>query len=763
MLTGLYRTLALSMLCTVLIVTRVSADQVQAPLLDNMGFEIMDGDNLMPLNWIFEGPGYSGCCDSLITFSGERSFRIDYIDIEPAEGYGCIEGYIPFTFEEEVITLSGWLRTRDVEDDCYAGLYLILYDKQGNPVSNGNMFLDNPHESTEWHQLEVSMENSRFGCELELGAFLYGTGTIWVDELELQLDGKPICEAVTRMLPGAELDHEFDMGSGLEFTEINNFQLESLVLLGKVWAFLKYHHPQIGRGNINWDYALMRTLPSLLDAATEAERQQSLLYLIEGLEPVSVLACSLPSPDEIRLSPDLDWINNPEVGPELAATLMNIYEGRFQEEHYYVRGTPFSRFNECGYEDMAIPDTGFRLLALYRYWGIIEYFFPYRYAIDGDWNDVLREYIPVFVTADDPLSYQLALQKLIVSIGDSHTKIVVEPDALRKFFGSFFTPVQLAYVENQWAVDGFTHESALSAGIEIGDVITAIEGRPISERVEELHPYISASTEGSFYERLGRKLLRGNTGTVNLSVQRGCDTLLITIPRMEEDNLDSDMADRPAAGDGPYTLLDDETGYVYVGMLTRGDVEEMMEEFRHTNGMILDLRDYPGDFVIYSVADFLLPEETAFVQFTYPDYSNPGTFIWKGPRTAGGGDSPYEGRIAILIDEGSVSQAEFTAMAWRLAPHVRVFGSPSDGADGDVVFVRFPGGIRTRFTGIGVYYPDGRETQRVGIQPDVLVRPTVEGLQAGRDEVLEAAVEWLAESGLRSPESPDSPMDLLVD
>ncbi|MCK4671402.1 MAG: hypothetical protein KAT47_02595, partial [Candidatus Aegiribacteria sp.] len=429
--------------------------------------------------------------------------------------------------------------------------------------------------------------------------------------------------------------------------------------------------------------------------------------------------------------------------------LLNIYEGRFQEENYYVRGTPYSNFNECGYENMTIPDTGFRLLALYRYWGIIEYYFPYRYAIDGDWNDILREYIPAFIAADGPLSYQLALQQLIVSVGDSHAKILDEPDALREFFGSFFTPIRLAYVENQWVVDGFTHESALLAGIKIGDVITAIEDRPISERVEELYPYISASTEGSLYERLGRKLLRGNTGTVNLSVQRGCDTLIITMSRMEEDDLDMDMADQPAAGDSSYTLLDDETGYVYVGLLTRGDVEGMMEEFQRTNALILDLRDYPKDFVIYAVADFILPFDTAFVRFTYPDYSNPGTFIWKEPVTAGGGDSSYEGKIAILIDEGSVSQAEFTAMAWRLAPQVRVFGSPSDGADGDVVFVKFPGGVRTRFSGIGVYYPDGSETQRVGIQPDVFVRPTIEGLQTGHNEVLEAALEWLSstESG----------------
>ena len=43
-------------------------------------------------------------------------------------------------------------------------------------------------------------------------------------------------------------------------------------------------------------------------------------------------------------------------------------------------------------------------------------------------------------------------------------------------------------------------------------------------------------------------------------------------------------------------------------------------------------------------------------------------------------------------------------------------------------------------SGIGVFYPDKRPTQRVGIIPDIEVRPTIAGIRAGRDELLEAAV-----------------------
>ncbi|PWT85685.1 MAG: hypothetical protein C5B56_13655 [Proteobacteria bacterium] len=48
--------------------------------------------------------------------------------------------------------------------------------------------------------------------------------------------------------------------------------------------------------------------------------------------------------------------------------------------------------------------------------------------------------------------------------------------------------------------------------------------------------------------------------------------------------------------------------------------------------------------------------------------------------------------------------------------------------------------LRTMISGIGVFYPDKRPTQRVGIVPDREVKPTIVGIRDGRDEVLEAAL-----------------------
>lgn len=93
----------------------------------------------------------------------------------------------------------------------------------------------------------------------------------------------------------------------------------------------------------------------------------------------------------------------------------------------------------------------------------------------------------------------------------------------------------------------------------------------------------------------------------------------------------------------------------------------------------------------------------------------------------------------MLVDEVSQSQAEYTAMAFRAAG-ATIVGSTTAGADGNVSPIPLPGGARAMISGIGVFYPDRSPTQRIGIIPDLEVRPTIEGIRAGRDEVLEAAV-----------------------
>jgi C-terminal processing protease CtpA/Prc len=146
---------------------------------------------------------------------------------------------------------------------------------------------------------------------------------------------------------------------------------------------------------------------------------------------------------------------------------------------------------------------------------------------------------------------------------------------------------------------------------------------------------------------------------------------------------------------------------------------------------------------MYDIANWLNPAGRPFVTFTRPLFEKPGTthletWIDAGPTSPN--PNYYRGKVILLGDERTQSHAEFTMMALRTAPDVTIVGSPTAGADGNVSLIALPGGLRTYFSGLGVFYPDGRPTQRVGIVPDVLAVPTIAGIQNGVDEVLERAL-----------------------
>lgn len=79
-------------------------------------------------------------------------------------------------------------------------------------------------------------------------------------------------------------------------------------------------------------------------------------------------------------------------------------------------------------------------------------------------------------------------------------------------------------------------------------------------------------------------------------------------------------------------------------------------------------------------------------------------------------------------------------MAFQNIPGVTVVGRNSAGADGNISWVPLPLGYETAFSGIGVYYPDGRETQGIGIVPNIYVELTSEDVKNKVDRILETAI-----------------------
>jgi C-terminal processing protease CtpA/Prc len=92
----------------------------------------------------------------------------------------------------------------------------------------------------------------------------------------------------------------------------------------------------------------------------------------------------------------------------------------------------------------------------------------------------------------------------------------------------------------------------------------------------------------------------------------------------------------------------------------------------------------------------------------------------------------------ITLRYGVLATDKVFNLPFRADPGAIVIGSTTAGADGNVSPIPLPGGLRTLISGIGVFYPDKTPTQQVGIIPNIEVKPTIEGIRAGRDERIKA-------------------------
>ena len=151
--------------------------------------------------------------------------------------------------------------------------------------------------------------------------------------------------------------------------------------------------------------------------------------------PIAAGNCTELSDKDLHFGPQLRWLNNDgALGPNLAQLLRTIYRNRARGSKFYMSqvksvGNPVFE-HEPKYPNVRFPDPGYQLLALYRYWNIIEYWYPNRNVLDQDWNDVLREFIPKVALAKTRDAYQLEMIQLIGRITDTHANLNVPPQVL---------------------------------------------------------------------------------------------------------------------------------------------------------------------------------------------------------------------------------------------------------------------------------------------------------------------------------------------
>jgi C-terminal processing protease CtpA/Prc len=404
------------------------------------------------------------------------------------------------------------------------------------------------------------------------------------------------------------------------------------------------------------------------------------------------------------------------------------------------------------YTDMLFPTVEYRLLALFRFWNVINYFFPYKKLIDDPWENVLPRYITKFEANKDGGDYQLTVREMVAEIHDSHggaRNANLSMDRLGRFQPNIF----LGYVENQSVVIKVLDDKL---PIKVGDVILAVDGEPVEKRRADVARYVAASTPQWLMRLVHFRLLLGQKDTVVKLRVRGTDKQIrdVSLPRSQS-IMDPKLAAVLERTTPIIQLLPSGFGYVDLARLPAGDDDKIFDTIKNTPAVIFDMRGYPNG-TAWSIAPRLTEKKNVVAalfsrpllegkSMSDPDYADTASYSFAQKLPESKGDV-YRGKVVMLINEAAISQAEHTCMFFEAATDVTFIGTPTAGANGDVTFMVLPGNLQVSFSGHDVRHADGRQLQRVGIQPTIRVAPTIRGIVEGRDEILERAIKYLGET-----------------
>jgi carboxyl-terminal processing protease len=339
-------------------------------------------------------------------------------------------------------------------------------------------------------------------------------------------------------------------------------------------------------------------------------------------------------------------------------------------------------------------------------WKIVDRDYLFENAPDRTkWQAIRRQYSQTRPRTTEELHE--TIRSMLKTLNDRFTVFLdpIEFQARRSKFDDLFFGVGLelcrdAETNHISVVSAIRDTPAFKAGILSQDTIVKIDGQ---------------STLGIDVKKAAR-LIRGPNGTaVKLTIQRNSGQIL-------EFKLIRRQTPISAVEIKPITKPNS-IGYIRLKNFTKGAPEEMKAAIRTleaqgAKGYILDLRENGGGLIssAISIARMWISEGKLYSdknrQGQQESYFANRTSIIRKP-------------LVVLIDGSSASASEILASAFQDNRRAQLVGSTTFGKGVGQDDYPLAGGGGLWVTTFRFYTPNGQAIDKVGVKPDVPVKPTV--------------------------------------
>ncbi|MBQ1257020.1 MAG: S41 family peptidase, partial [Clostridia bacterium] len=269
----------------------------------------------------------------------------------------------------------------------------------------------------------------------------------------------------------------------------------------------------------------------------------------------------------------------------------------------------------------------------------------------------------------------------------------------------------------------FKDSPAMTAGLLVGDVITRVNGTPVSARTtEDLNNAVA--------------LVKGEDGT----------TVEITVSRKGEEKNFTVMRGKVNINRVEYYIFDD-VGYIilyeFFGDAVSG-VKEALQFFNDSEvkGIIFDVRSNPGGelYTCLNITDMMIPE--GLIMYTEDRYGDRQSHY--------SNEYAYGLPMVVLVNGLTASASEVFTGAIQDYDAGVILGTNTFGKGVVQQVHTFPNdGAGMQLTVEAYFTPSGRNIHEVGIQPDIVVElsedydPSIYTPDMNNDNQLKAAYDYV--------------------
>lgn len=551
----------------------------------------------------------------------------------------------------------------------------------------------------------------------------------------------------------------------LFFNQIFFAQKEQYYDFIKAWNFIKYYHPDLASGKTDADSLFLATIKNI---NSRDDFNSVINKLSKNLnKKLTILAPTETSKDILTQNQNFDWFQkNGKISSENKSLLNNIYRHRYNFE-LLKDGKSVSTEKKYSFPKNENFPIEYRLLAFAKVQGVVDYLFPHKYIMDKGFEDYFKNSLEENLKISSRKDFETVLTKLVSKLEDSHSFNFYRQ---LNYKGDIFNMLNLAPFDFQIVDDHIlvTHlifpEICSKASLAVGDKITSINGKDISQIIKEKGELLSTSNKEKLIYVLSKYennlIWPDNFVQKNLEVKSGktgkkFTTQLDMINPKDREKYDfivsyiqSKIKKRESK-----KIIDNNIAYFKINQTLEiaGDLESnnldarmdsILDNAYQKKAIVFDMRGYPdwGGFVNYYIYKYFSPVENYFYKYYAPNLKNIGTFYYLEdskhyfPNIKDKNTHLYSGKVFILVNPETQSASEWYSMSLqKIFPKSLTIGQQSAGADGDLVKVNLPGDYVLEFTGNGIFYSDNSQTQQIGIRINEIIQYKDKDILESRD------------------------------